>query len=253
MPVSLVAAITPFNHPLNQVAHKLAPAIAAGAPIVVKPSERTPLTALRLVELLHEAGAPGPAVQAVCGDPATILDEFLAHDSVEVVSFTGGVAVGKTIARRLGCRRAVLELGGNDPLLVLADADLDEAAELAVRGAFQNSGQRCTAVKRIIAVDAIADDLAERIVERTRTLRCVRRTAIRVLWLVDRDAQAGVDYDLDRLLPFWKLTSEQDWELYERNQVGVENPAYTPGRYSPEREHNVIAFDAWYLGRMALS
>lgn len=172
VPVSLVAAITPFNHPLNQVVHKLAPAIAAAAPIVVKPSERTPLTALRLVELLHEAGAPEPAVQAVFGDPATILDEFLAHDSVEVVSFTGGVAVGKTIARRLGYRRAVLELGGNDPLLVLADADLDEAAELAVRGAFQNSGQRCTAVKRIIAVDAIADDLAERIVERTRTLRC---------------------------------------------------------------------------------
>ena len=72
-------------------------------------------------------------------------------------------------------------------------------------------------------------------------------------WLVDRDAQAGVDYDLDRLLPFWQLTSEQDWELCERNQAGVENPAYTLGPYSPEREHNVIAFDAWYLGRMGLS
>jgi putative phosphonoacetaldehyde dehydrogenase len=172
VPVSLVAAITPFNHPLNQVAHKLAPAIAAGAPIVLKPSERTPLTALRLAELLVEVGVPGAAVQVVCGDPEAILDEFLAHHGVEVVSFTGGVAVGKTIARRLGYRRAVLELGGNDPLLVLADADLDEAAELAVRGAFQNSGQRCTAVKRIIAVEAIADGLAERIVERTRGLRC---------------------------------------------------------------------------------
>jgi aldehyde dehydrogenase (NAD+) len=162
-PVRLVAAITPFNHPLNQVAHKLAPAIAAGAPIVCKPSEKTPLAALRLAELLSDAGLPPVRAQIVCGDPAAILDSFLAHDGVEVVSFTGGVAVGKSIAARLGYRRAVLELGGNDPLLVLADADLEEAARLAVSGAFANSGQRCTAVKRIIAVQEIADELAERI------------------------------------------------------------------------------------------
>jgi phosphonoacetaldehyde dehydrogenase len=171
VPVQLVAAITPFNHPLNQVAHKIAPAIAAGAPIVVKPSERTPLTALRLAEVLGEAGVTPAATQVVCGEPAMILDAFLAHEAVEVVSFTGGVAVGKLIAERLGYRRAVLELGGNDPLLVLADADLDEAAELGVRGAFQNSGQRCTAVKRIIAVESVAGELAERVVERTRMLR----------------------------------------------------------------------------------
>ena len=166
VPVGLVAAITPFNHPLNQVAHKLAPAIAAGAPIVLKPSEHTPLSALRLGELLLDAGLPPAAAQIVCGEPAAILDEFLAHEAVEVVSFTGGVAVGKSIAERLGYRRAVLELGGNDPLLVLADADLDEAAALAVDGAFRNSGQRCTAVKRIIAVADVADELAERVVAR---------------------------------------------------------------------------------------
>ena len=171
VPVRLVAAITPFNHPLNQVAHKLAPAIALGAPIVVKPSEKTPLSALALIELIREAGLPDAAAQVVCGDPAEILDAFLGHDAVEVVSFTGGVAVGKSIAARLGYRRAVLELGGNDPLIVLADADLDEAAELAVRGAFQNSGQRCTAVKRIIAVDAIADALAARIAAGAAALR----------------------------------------------------------------------------------
>ncbi|MBV9603866.1 MAG: aldehyde dehydrogenase family protein [Solirubrobacterales bacterium] len=170
-PVRLVGAITPFNHPLNQVAHKLAPAIAVGAPIVLKPSERTPLTAVRLAELLAEVGVPAQAAQVVCGEPAMILDEFLGCEAVEVVSFTGSVAVGRAIAARLGFRRAVLELGGNDPLLVLADADLDEAAELAVRGAFANSGQRCTAVKRIIAVDSIAGELAERIVDRTRSLR----------------------------------------------------------------------------------
>lgn len=172
VPVALVAGITPFNHPLNQVAHKLAPALAVGAPIVIKPSERTPLSALRLFELLADAGAPAEAAQAVCGDPAEILNALLAHPSVELVSFTGGVAVGKMIADRLGYRRAVLELGGNDPLIVLADADLDEASRLAVSGAFANSGQRCTAVKRIIADQQIADELAERIAIGARALRC---------------------------------------------------------------------------------
>ena len=155
-----MAGITPFNHPLNQVAHKVAPAIAAGAPIVLKPSERTPLSALRLGEVLLDAGVPADRARIVCGDPAQVLDAFLAHPAVEVISFTGGVAVGKSIAQRLGYRRAVLELGGNDPLIVLGDADLDEAAALAVSGAFANSGQRCSAVKRIIAVAEVADELA---------------------------------------------------------------------------------------------
>jgi phosphonoacetaldehyde dehydrogenase len=171
VPVRLVGAITPFNHPLNQVAHKLAPAIAAGAPIVLKPSEKTPLSALRLGELLVEAGLPSAAAQIVCGDAAAILDAFLDHEAVELISFTGGVAVGKSIAAKLGYRRAVLELGGNDPLIVLADANLEEAARLAVQGSFQNSGQRCTAVKRIVAVNQIADELAERIVVGARELR----------------------------------------------------------------------------------
>ena len=172
VPVGLVAGITPFNHPLNQVAHKLAPALAVGAPIVIKPSERTPLAALRLFELLAQAGAPPAAAQIVCGDPATILEAFLGHPAVELISFTGGVGVGKAIAQRLGYRRAVLELGGNDPLIVLDDADLAEAARLAVQGAFANSGQRCTAVKRIIAVDAVADELAARITAGAQALRC---------------------------------------------------------------------------------
>ena len=139
---------------------------------MLKPSERTPLTALALEKLLADEGLPAAAAQVVCGEPGAILDEFLAHDAVEVISFTGGVAVGKSIADRLGYRRAVLELGGNDPMLVLGDADLDDAARLAVDGAFRNLGQRCTAVKRIIAVADVADELAERIVTRTGRLRC---------------------------------------------------------------------------------
>jgi aldehyde dehydrogenase (NAD+) len=163
VPVRLVGAITPFNHPINQVAHKLAPAIAAGAPIVLKPSEKVPLSALELFEIVHRAGLPPAAAQVVCGEPAEVLEQFLADPAVELISFTGGVGVGKSIADRLGYRRAVLELGGNDPLIVLPDADLEEAAALAVSGAFSNSGQRCTAVKRIIVVEAVADELADRV------------------------------------------------------------------------------------------
>jgi phosphonoacetaldehyde dehydrogenase len=170
-PVRLVAAITPFNHPLNQVAHKLAPAIAAGAPIVLKPSEKTPLAAVWLERVIREAGYPEDALAVVTGDREEILDEMLAHEAVEVVSFTGGVTVGKSIAARLGYRRAVLELGGNDPLLVLRDANVARAAELAVTGATRNSGQRCTAVKRVIVEEAVADDLADAVVASARRLR----------------------------------------------------------------------------------
>jgi len=164
-PVRLVAAITPFNHPLNQVAHKLAPALAAGAPIVLKPSEKTPLAALWLAQALLEAGWPADAAAVVTGDRYEILEAMLAHEAVEVVSFTGGVEAGRLIALRLGYRRAVLELGGNDPLIVLRDANPASAAALAVTGATKNSGQRCTAVKRIIVEEPIADELAERVVE----------------------------------------------------------------------------------------
>jgi phosphonoacetaldehyde dehydrogenase len=169
-PVRLVAAITPFNHPLNQVAHKVAPAIAVGAAMVLKPSEKTPLTALWLARALRATGLPEGAVSVVTGDRGMILDEMLAHPAVEVVSFTGGVEVGRAIAGRLGYRRAVLELGGNDPLIVLADADVDEAARLAIEGATRNSGQRCSAVKRVIAEEPIAGALSERMVARCRAL-----------------------------------------------------------------------------------
>jgi putative phosphonoacetaldehyde dehydrogenase len=169
-PVRLAAAITQFNHPHNQVAHKVAPAIAAGAPMVLKPSERTPLAALWLLEALGECGLPQHAVQLVTGDPREIATTMLEHPAVEVVLFTGSVGVGKQIAANLGYRRAVLELGGNDPLLVLDGASIERAAELAVTGAFANSGQRCTAVKRIIVLDSLAGELAPAIAERAARL-----------------------------------------------------------------------------------
>lgn len=163
----VIVAITPFNHPMNQVAHKVAPAIATNNRVVLKPSEKVPLSAYYLAELLYEAGLPEPMLQVVTGDPAEIADELVTHPHVQLVTFTGGVAIGKSIAARAGYRRVVLELGGNDPLIVLEDADLDRAAALAVQGSYRNSGQRCTAVKRMLVQRSIASGFTERVVALT--------------------------------------------------------------------------------------
>lgn len=166
--LGVIVAITPFNHPMNQVAHKVAPAIATNNRVVLKPSEKVPLSALRLADVLYEAGLPPPMLQVLTGDPRQIVPALITHADVDLVSFTGGVAVGKFIASRAGYRRVVLELGGNDPLIVMDDADLDEAAELAANGSYRNSGQRCTAVKRILVQRGVADAFVERLVHRTR-------------------------------------------------------------------------------------
>lgn len=171
-PVSLVACITPFNHPLNQVVHKLAPAVAAGAPVILKPSEKTPLSALILTELLYEAGLPHYMLSTLLGPTNEIAEPLVKDPRVEVVSFTGSVAVGKHISSSVGYKRVVLELGGNDPLIIMEDADLDKAVHLAAEGAFRNSGQRCTAVKRILIHEKIKDAFLEKFVPKAKTYNC---------------------------------------------------------------------------------
>lgn len=166
--LGVIAAITPFNHPMNQVAHKVVPAVATNNRIVLKPSEKVPLSALAFADILYEAGLPPAMFQVITGDPSEIAIELLTHPSVELVTFTGGVAVGKQIARVTGYRRVVLELGGNDPLIVMDDADLEEAASLAAAGSYKNSGQRCTAVKRILVQETVADEFVSRLVAKTR-------------------------------------------------------------------------------------
>ncbi|HMI36772.1 MAG TPA: aldehyde dehydrogenase family protein, partial [Steroidobacteraceae bacterium] len=166
----VIAAITPFNHPLNQVAHKVAPSIATNNRMVLKPSEKTPLTALLFADLLIEAGLPPEMFRVVTGDPREIADELLTHRDVDLVTFTGGVAFGKYIAAKAVYKRQVLELGGNDPLIVMEDADLEEAATLAVAGSYKNSGQRCTAVKRMLVHEAVADRFMELLVAKSRAI-----------------------------------------------------------------------------------
>ena len=128
----MISAITPFNHPLNMVSHKLAPAIATNNRVVLKPTELTPLTALALADVLYEAGLPPEMLSVVTGNPSTMGDAMITDPDADLVTFTGSVRVGKHIAATAGYKRIVLELGGNDPLIVMEDADLDKAAELAV-------------------------------------------------------------------------------------------------------------------------
>ena len=173
-PLNAISAITPFNHPLNMVAHKIAPSIATNNCMVCKPTELTPLTAITLADILYEAGLPPEMFQIVTGWPADIGDEMVTNEHIDVVTFTGGVKVGKMIAEKAGYKRSALELGGNDPLIILndlSDADLEKAAAIAVAGATGNSGQRCTAVKRILVQEDVADKIVPMILERAKAIK----------------------------------------------------------------------------------
>jgi phosphonoacetaldehyde dehydrogenase len=166
--LGVISAITPFNHPMNQVAHKVVPSVATNNRMVLKPSEKVPFSAILFADILYEAGLPPAMLSIVTGDPREIADELITNAQVDLVTFTGGVAIGKYIASKAGYRRVVLELGGNDPIIVMEDADIDEASTLAVQGSYKNSGQRCTAVKRMLVHEAVAAKFTDQVVEKTR-------------------------------------------------------------------------------------
>lgn len=170
--LGVISAITPFNHPMNQVAHKVVPSVASNNRMVLKPSEKVPLSAYAFADLLYEAGLPPEMLSVVTGDPKEIADELITHPAIDLVTFTGGVAIGKYIAGKAGYRRTVLELGGNDPIIVMDDADLDEASSLAVQGSYKNSGQRCTAVKRMLVHEKVVQRFTDLVVDKTRAWGC---------------------------------------------------------------------------------
>jgi len=149
-PIGVVLAITPFNDPLNLVAHKLGPALAAGNSVILKPATVTPLSALKLVETLLEAGLAEGAIQALTGVGAEIGPPLVEDDRVRMVSFTGGVEAGRRIARQAGLKKIGMELGSNSPVIVWRDADLDLAVESCVSGAFWAAGQNCIGVQRLL-------------------------------------------------------------------------------------------------------
>lgn len=168
-PVGVVAAITPFNAPLNLVVHKVAPALAAGNAVVVKPAPAAPLTALALARLLEEAGFPAGAVNVVPGGAEEAL-ALAGHDQVDLVSFTGGTVAGAAIQQAAGLRRVLLELGGNSPNLVHHDADLAAAADECIRGGFANGGQSCNSVQRILVHEQVRDEFLGLLVAGVRAL-----------------------------------------------------------------------------------
>jgi putative phosphonoacetaldehyde dehydrogenase len=173
-PVRSISAITPFNHPLNMVAHKIAPSIATNNCMVCKPTELTPLTAISLADILYTAGLPPQMFQVVTGWPGDIGQEMVTNPNAEIITFTGSVAVGKLIAKTAGYKRTALELGGNDPLIILNDLDeeaLNKAAAIAVAGATGNSGQRCTAIKRILVQESVADIFVKYVLKHAKKIK----------------------------------------------------------------------------------
>ncbi|WP_349319094.1 aldehyde dehydrogenase family protein [Mycolicibacterium canariasense] len=200
VPVGTVAAITPWNFPIVSPVRKIAPALAAGDTVVVKPAEQSPLCALLLVDLLQEAGLPDGVVNVVCGRGSEVGDALVNHPDIKAVSFTGSTSVGRQISSAAGLRLipVQLELGGKNAAYVDADADLDRAVPEIVAASIQATGQRCTAISRVIAHESIADELITRIAEAYDLLTVGPGTdSVDVGPLVSEDARKSVAAYLD--------------------------------------------------------
>jgi succinate-semialdehyde dehydrogenase/glutarate-semialdehyde dehydrogenase len=175
-PLGVAAIVTPWNFPLAMIARKMAPALASGCTVVIKPDERTPLSAIELARLVEEAELPAGTVNLVTGEPAPIVEAWLDDARVRAISFTGSTEVGRMLMRGASrhLARVSLELGGHAPFIVFADADFDRAVDAAVASKFRNAGQTCICVNRLLVEAPIADRFAEALAARTRALRCGR-------------------------------------------------------------------------------
>uniref|UniRef100_A0A2B4RZ71 NADP-dependent glyceraldehyde-3-phosphate dehydrogenase n=1 Tax=Stylophora pistillata TaxID=50429 RepID=A0A2B4RZ71_STYPI len=172
VPLKLISAITPFNHPMNQVVHKIAPAIATNNTVVLKPSEKTPLSAYYFAQLALDCGLPANMLNVINGEDIQATAEMMTvHPDITMVSFTGSSEIGKIIAKKAGYKKIILELGGSSALLVLKDADIDEAVTVTMAGTFKNSAQRCTAIRRILVHHSIADKYAEKLATAVKALK----------------------------------------------------------------------------------
>lgn len=170
-PLGVIAAITPFNFPLNLSLHKIGPAIAAGNTVVHKPASTTPLSALRLGAIFAECGLPQGALNVITGPGGAIGDQLVTNPSVAMVTFTGSPDIGRRIRALAGMKRVTLELGNNSAVIIEDDADLDDAIPRCVTGAFAHSGQVCISVQRIYVHRRIRDEFLGRFVEGARKLR----------------------------------------------------------------------------------
>ncbi|MGM8364734.1 aldehyde dehydrogenase family protein [Virgibacillus sp. W0181] len=170
-PIGIVAAITPFNDPLNLVAHKVGPAIASGNAIIVKPATMTPLSALLLAEAFEEAGLPDKVLSVITGSGGEIGDTLVTHPAIRMVSFTGGLETGEEIARKAGVKKVGMELGSNSPVIVLKDADLADAVESSVSGSFGAVGQNCIGVQRVYIQESVYEQFKDEFVAKTKQIK----------------------------------------------------------------------------------
>ena len=172
-PIGVVGAIIPWNFPLTLMANKIAPAMAVGNTVVVKPASTTPLSTLRLAELMLEGGLPAGVLNVVTGPGGVVGEELIRHPWVRKIGFTGETGTGKQVARSAAdeLKHVTLELGGSDAAIVCDDADLDVAARNVAIGRFFNAGQACLAIKRVYVFDSVADDFIARIVARAKRLK----------------------------------------------------------------------------------
>ncbi|GGD00324.1 NADP-dependent glyceraldehyde-3-phosphate dehydrogenase [Pontibacillus salipaludis] len=169
-PLGTILAIGPFNYPVNLSASKIAPALVQGNSVVFKPATQGAISGIKMVEALIDAGLPKELVTVATGRGSVIGDFLVQHPKVDMISFTGGTSTGRHIAQLSSMVPLVLELGGKDPAIVLEDADLDKAAKEIVAGAYSYSGQRCTAIKRVLVQDEVADELVDRIAHKVKSL-----------------------------------------------------------------------------------
>lgn len=169
-PIGVVLAISPFNYPINLAASKIAPALVAGNTVVFKPATMGSLCGVRLAEIFVEAGVPSDAIQVVTGKGSEIGDYLITHKGINFINFTGSTEVGQSIAKKVQMVPLLMELGGKDAAIVLPDANLEITAKNIVSGAFSYSGQRCTAVKRVLVLEEVADQLVEKILDQMKKL-----------------------------------------------------------------------------------
>lgn len=170
-PIGIIVAITPFNDPLNLVAHKIGPAIAGGNSVVLKPATVTPLSALKLGEAFIEAGLPWKILNIVTGKASKIGDALVTDPRGRMISFTGGTEAGLDITKKAGLKKIGMELGSNSPVIVMDDADLPQAVELSVSGAFWAVGQNCIGVQRIYIHETVYDEFEKMFVEQTKKIK----------------------------------------------------------------------------------
>ncbi len=235
LPVGVIGAITPFNFPLNLVCHKIGPAIAAGCPVVQKPAGQTPLSSLKLAELLLEAGLPKTWLHVICGSGSEVGNAIVEHPQVAMITFTGSVPVGWGIRAKVPHKRVSLELGSTAPLIVNEDGDWQTAADKASVHAYSHAGQSCISIQRIFLHESVADKFLDRFLEKVESLK--------VGDPLDAETDVGPVIDegnRDRVVDLIDEARNGGAEILAGGEVGESGLLKPTVIKNPSKEHKVV-------------